>query len=146
MLIVGEWQLFEDGVTRPTIRVHVLGSGGNIIDEDFLIDTGADRTAFSAAFLSRLQMPAQSVQPDFTLSGIGGASKFVLVSTVVELIRNDGRSARVRGEFAAFTDPEATDLSVLGRDVLDNFDLIMSRPRNEIFLLAPRHQYRVELE
>jgi hypothetical protein len=28
--------------------------------------------------------------------------------------------------------------------VLDNFDLILSHRRNEILLLAPNHQYRVE--
>jgi hypothetical protein len=144
MLIAGEWQMFDDGITRPTVRVHVLGGEGKLIGEDFLIDTGADRTAFGAAFLSRLRLPAQNVHADFTLSGIGGSSDFVLVPTVIELLRDDGRSARVHGEFAAFTDPAATDLSVLGRDVLDNFDLIISRRRNEIFLLAPRHQYRVE--
>src|SRR2546427_5043260 len=38
----------------------------------------------------------------------------------------------------------ATDLSVLGRDVLDHFDLIISRRQNESFLLTPRHQYRIE--
>jgi hypothetical protein len=86
----------------------------------------------------------RSVQPNFTLSGIGGTIEFVLVTTVIEFIRDSGRVVRVRGEFAGFTDPTATDLSVLGRDVLDNFDLILSRRRDEILLLAPNHQYRVE--
>jgi len=44
-----------------------------------------------------------------------------VVTTAVEFLRDDGGAVRVRGEFAAFTDPTATDLSVLGRDVLDNF-------------------------
>jgi hypothetical protein len=144
MLIMGEWQPFDDGVTRPTVRVHVLGGEGKLIGEDFLIDTGADRTAFSAAFLDRLRLPTQNVPADFSLSGIGGSSDFVLVVTALEFVRDDRGSARVRGEFAAFTDPVATDLSVLGRDVLDNFDVILSRRRNEVLLLAPRHQYRVE--
>jgi hypothetical protein len=68
----------------------------------------------------------------------------VLVTTVVEFIRDDGGAVRVRGEFAAFTDPTATDLSILGRDILDHFDLVLSQRRNEILLLAPRHQYRIE--
>lgn len=89
-------------------------------------------------------MPTQSDQPDFTLSGIGGTSEFVLVTTMLEFMRDDGGPVRVRGEFAGFTAPAATDLSVLGRDVLDNFDLIVSRRRNEIVLLAPRHRYQIE--
>ena len=30
-----------------------------------------------------------------------------------------------------------------GRDVLNNFNVILSRPRNEVLLLAPRHTYQV---
>ena len=63
----------------------------------------------------------------------------------VVVLTCDGRSvAHMRGEFAAFTDPSATDLSILGRDVLNHFDVILSRRRNEVLLLAPNHQYRVE--
>ena len=65
---------------------------------------------------------------------------------VVEFVRDDGGAARVHGEFAGFTDPAATDLSVLGRDVLDNFDLIISRRRNEVLLIAPKHRYRIEYD
>lgn len=119
-------------------------SGGSPVAADFLIDSGADRTVFSAALLARLRLPAKSTQPGFTLSGIGGTSEFVLVTTVMEFTRDDGGPVRVRGEFAGFTDPIAIDLSILGHDVLNNFDLIISRRRNEILLLAPRHQCRIE--
>jgi hypothetical protein len=144
MRIVGEWQLCDDGVTRPTVRAKVLGNSGLLIADDFLIDTGADRTVFSAGLLARLALPTRAAQPDFTLSGIGGTRDFVYVTTAVEFIRDDGGPARVRGEFAGFTDPTATDLSILGRDVLDHFDLLISWRQREIFLLTPRHQYRIE--
>jgi hypothetical protein len=62
----------------------------------------------------------------------------------MELTRDDGKPVSIRGEYAGFTDPTATDLSILGRDVLSNFDLIFSRRRNEIILIAPNHQYKVE--
>ena len=42
--------------------------------------------------------------------------------------------------------PTATDLSILGRDVLNHFDVILSRRNNEVLLLAPNHRYRVEGE
>ena len=146
MLVTGRWQLFDDGITRPLIRAKVFGNDGRSISEDFLIDTGADRTVFSTALINRLRIPTSSAPPDLSLSGIGGTSAFVLLQAVIEFTRDDGGPVRVRGEFAAFTDPVATDLSVLGRDVLDNFDLIVSRRRSEIFLVAPRHQYRIERE
>jgi hypothetical protein len=65
------------------------------------------------------------------------------VRTVLAFQADDGVTARVHGEYAAFTDPEVTDMSILGRDVLDNFDVILSRRREEVLLLAPNHQYRV---
>ena len=145
MLVLGEWQLFDDGVARPLVRAKVLGLGDSSVPEDFLIDSGADRTVLSAALLARLRLPSTNPPPGFTLSGIGGASEFVTVTTVLEFVRNDGQVAKVRGEFAAFTDPRATDLSVLGRDIMDNFDLIISRRHNEILLLATRHRYRIEI-
>src|SRR5213079_1797188 len=44
--IAGEWQLGEDGVTRPTVAGNVLGADGTPFGEFFLIDSGADRTVF----------------------------------------------------------------------------------------------------
>lgn len=146
MLIAGEWKLRDDGVMRPIVRARVLGSDGSHVAEDFLIDSGADRTALSATLLARLPLLAENAQPGFSLSGIGGTSAFVSVTTVLEFIRDDGGLARVRGEFAGFTNPTATDLSILGRDVLDHFDLIISRQRGAIRLIAPRHQYRIDRE
>jgi hypothetical protein len=67
----------------------------------------------------------------------------VLVRTAVELASDDGRTATVHGDFAAFTDPDAMEMSILGRDVLDNFDLIISRRRDEVLLLAGVHGYQV---
>ena len=143
MLVRGEWQLRDDGVLRPIVRARV-GGDSSPVPENFLLDSGADRTVLSAVLMTRLQLPTRSAPPGFTLSGIGGTSAFVLVTTVVEFLRDDGERLRVRGELAGFTDPTATDLSILGRDILDHFDLVLSRRRNEILLLAPRHQYRIE--
>ena len=144
MLIAGEWQVGDDGVTRPIVRAHVFGADGRPVTDDFLIDSGADRTVFNTTLLARLQLPARSAQPGLALSGIGGERAFVVVTTVMAFPHDDGGPVRVRGEFAGFTDPIATDLSILGRDVLDHFDLLISRRHNEILLLAPRHRYRIE--
>jgi hypothetical protein len=143
MVIVGKWLLCSDGVTRPTVPAAIQMSDGNLYSEDFLIDSGADRSVFSAAVLQNLNLPANPATPGVALVGISGGTTFVLVTTMVEFTRDDGGPARVRGEFAAFVDPAATDFSILGRDVLDNFDVILSRRRDEILLLAPNHQYQV---
>lgn len=44
MLVTGEWQLRDDGVVRPIMRAKVLGSAGKLTPENFLMDSGADRT------------------------------------------------------------------------------------------------------
>ena len=144
MLITGKWQVGDDGVLRPLVRAAVSGMDGRLVADDFLIDSGADRTVLSAALLTRLSLPTRSAPSGTSLSGIGGGCAFVLVTSAVEFIREDGGVVRVRGEFAGFTDPAATDVSILGRDVLANFDLIISWRRSEVLLLAPRHYYRVE--
>ncbi len=64
MKIVGEWHLCDDGITRPTVRVQVAGSVGTLSSEDFLVDTCADRTAFSAALLSQLQGNGRALPSD----------------------------------------------------------------------------------
>ncbi len=55
MLVTGEWQLRDDGVMRPIVRAKVLGVAGNLVPENFLIDSGADRTVFSATLLARMR-------------------------------------------------------------------------------------------
>lgn len=143
MQIIGEWLLCSDGVFRPIVRAQVEGMAVGFIDEHFLVDNGADRTVFSADLVARLQLPVKQPSGGTALMGIGGGSDYVLLTTAIEFTRDDGGPTRVRGEFAAFTDPLASDMSILGRDVLNNFDVIISRPRNEVLLLAPNHYYHV---
>jgi len=50
---------------------------------------------------------------------------------------------RVRGELPAYRS-DRHGLNILGRDVLDHFDLVLVGRRSEIFLLAPSPQYRIE--
>jgi hypothetical protein len=84
----------------------------------------------SADLLNRLGVSSIAPPTDLIFQGIGGSSEFVLVDIVLEFASQDGSPARVRGQFAAFTDPTATDLSILGRDVLNRFDVILSRRNN----------------
>ena len=72
MRIAGEWQRRDDGVTRPIVRVKVLGANGQQTTENFLIDSGADRTVLSATLVAQLQLPPRRPQIGLTLSGIGG--------------------------------------------------------------------------
>ena len=143
MRIVGDWFLFDDGETRPILRAKLWTGQGMVVTEQFLVDTGADRTVFTATLLQQLALPVEPAPADERLVGIGGVAAYVIVQSTIELTCDDGRPAVVRGKFIAFTDPRSTDLSVMGRDVLNNFHVIVSRPNSEILLLAPRHRYEV---
>src|SRR5262249_3304056 len=68
-----------------------------------------------------------------------GTQPFFEDSAALRFTATDGQVGTVRGSFAVFTDPAAADMSILGRDVINIFDLIVSRPRNEVLLLAPNH-------
>jgi hypothetical protein len=67
----------------------------------------------------------------------------VLVTTKVRLMRNDGGFYTIESPFAGSTDPAALEMSVLGRDILDLFAVIVDRQGNLVSLLAPRHQYAI---
>ena len=56
--IDGEWLLCDDGIVRPVIRGEILDSDGLWVPSAFLVDTGADRTVFSAEVTVRPTSPA----------------------------------------------------------------------------------------
>jgi hypothetical protein len=117
---------------------------GQWLEVSFLLDAGADRTVFNADFLSLLQPLEIATADQPQLAGVGGAANSITVETVLGLIRNDGRMVTVRGTFAVFTNPESTDLSVLGRDVTNNFSVIYDYPNAPVALLAPPHYYEIK--
>jgi hypothetical protein len=145
MRIEGEWCLCNDGAARPAVRTRVPGIDGALHRHVFLVDSCADRTVLSPDLLEIRGLPTTPAPEGMFLEGITGECAFVLVRTVIELTCNGGGLANLCGEFATFTDPSATDLSILGRDIPNHFDVTLSRRCNDVFLLACNHQYRVDL-
>ena len=143
MQIKGEWLTCDDGVTRPVAIAHLPDADGKPRAERFLVDSGADRTVLSASILAKLKLAPVQPPEGSGLVGVGGRTPYVLIAAVLVFAREGGGFARVRGEFAAFSELSATDFSVLGRDILNNFDVILSRPRSELLHLAPNHRYLV---
>jgi hypothetical protein len=144
MRIVGEWFVCPDGALRPVCKGYAADAAGIEHEERFLVDSGADATVFTAGFVQRLGLPSQAFPAGVGLSGLGGAQASVLVRTTLTLYADDGSPARIQGAIAAFTDPAAADMSILGRDVLNHIDLILSRRRNEVLLLAANHGYQIQ--
>ncbi len=141
MLFAGEWWPFPDGTVRPTVEVHVRAADGMFHSARFLLDTGADRTIFSAHFMQSLGLPTST--SGRVLAGVGGVTPHVLLDAEYALQSVDGQFAGGVRRFAAFLNPATTDHGLLGRDILDNFDVVVSRPRNEVWLLSPDHYYQI---
>jgi len=142
MQINGEWVLFSDGVERPVMRGEVLASDGSWVRVPFLVDTGADRTVFSAGMLTLLRLPPVVAQ--HRLGGLGGMVNAVLITTQIRLTREDAGKVVFRSQYAAVTDMEALDISVLGRDLTSLLAVIVDRPRQVVCLLGQRHRYTIE--
>jgi hypothetical protein len=143
MRIAGVWLSCDDNAVRPVVRVNVHGAGV-AASEFFLIDTGADQTVLSPFVFAKLGLPTVAAPAGLLLTGVGGSQQFVVVETVLEFTAEDGSPARIRGQYPAFTDAAAMDISILGRDILDHFDLIVSKRKDELYLLATNHGYRIE--
>jgi predicted aspartyl protease len=142
MVIPGRWWLCRDGILRPVLEGRVLCANGAWRGVVLLVDTGADRTVLTADVLEDLgQTPAA---PDEQLAGAGGLFESVLVKTSVRMDRQDGGSVTVQGTFAAFRDRNVLDMSVLGRDILDIFPVIVDRPRNFVCLIGQGHKYVIQ--
>jgi hypothetical protein len=146
MRIDGRWHLFKDGVLRPVVDAAVQTSAGTLQPVMLLLDAGADRTVFDStlrSFLLSLALPEDET-PE--LGGIGGKVDCIFIQTGLAFVSVDGRRATVHGPFGVFGDPDSSDVSILGRDVTNNFDVIYSYQKREVILLAPPHIFQVQLQ
>ena len=142
MRISGEWFPCDDGFVRPVVGGEILNAHGQWEPTLFLVDTGADCTVFSAAILDVLGFDVSQTQRQ--LGGVGGVSPSVEISTRIRLPHDRGGTAIFRGQSAAMTRLEALDMSILGRDILNLFSVIVDRQGDVDELIRPPHRYVVE--
>ncbi len=142
MRFSGEWLQCDDGFIRPVIRAEILTRGGHWRAFELLVDTGADRTVISANVLDALDVATTA--PQDRIGGIGGLIDSVLINTQIRLSRDDGQKTVFRGEYAACTDVETLDMSVLGRDILQMFALIVDRRSDVVIIIGGQHSYTIQ--
>ena len=130
----GEWIECDDGVVRPIIRAQVLSRDRLWRAADFLIDTGADRTVISADLLNALKL--ETSLPKDQIGGLGGLIESTVITTMIGLKRQDGQRVTFRGAYACCTQYKALDMSVLGRDILEMFSVIVDRPADVVAILG----------
>jgi hypothetical protein len=141
MRIDDEWFERDDGVVRPVKRVEILAAAGVWAPAFFLVDTGADRSVFTAGL--RELIGIAGTNSDSRVGGVGGLQDAIEIAVRIRLTTDDGRKPIIRGSFAALTRDEALDINVLGRDVLDLFAVIVDRPGDTIAHIGQRHYYSI---
>jgi hypothetical protein len=139
MRIDGAWRLCDDGIVRPVIRGEIRARDGSWVQAPFLADSAADRTVFSVDVLRALGLP--SLGGAGQLEGVGGRTASEVVETQIQMTRETGGTVLFKGQFAGLTDPDALDMSVLGRDITNLFALIVDRPQDIVCLLGQGHRY-----
>jgi len=142
MRLNGEWLQCVDGDIRPVIYGELLSSDGIWRGLEFLVDTGADRTVFSATALKRSML--SHFPPSIPIGGFGGVAETVVIQAQFRFSRDDGGTAVFRGQFAACTQVDALEMSVLGRDVLDMFALIVDRRADVLAIIGQNHTYAIQ--
>ena len=146
MRIDGRWHLFKDGVLRPVDDASVKTPSGTWQPVMFLLDAGADRTVFDATFLSLLFSVALPGDETPELAGVGGEVDCIFIQTRLAFVGVDGTRATVKGPFGVFGDPNSSDVSILGRDVTNNFDVIYSYPKRQVTLLSAPHDFQIHFQ
>jgi len=141
MRIDGAWEYCIDEVILPVVRAEIVAADGTPVVIPFLVDTGADRTVLSWDIVETLGLPL--VSPSHPIEGLGGRAASVEVQAEIRFYRHEGGQASFTIRCAAVTDAAALDMSLLGRDILGWFALIVDRPGNTICLLNQRHHYAI---
>jgi len=140
MLIGGLWHPCDDGFVRPVLPGEVLAADGTWKKLLFLVDTGADRTVFSGDCLAGLGLPQEGTD---RLGGVGGVVGSVTVTTQIRFTRENGDKILFRGKYAAIPERDALDMSVLGREILNLFAVVVDRPQDVVCLIRSPHTYTV---
>jgi hypothetical protein len=142
MRIDGQRLWYDDGIMRPVISGEILAEHGSWEKSEFLVDTGADRTVLSAATLAKLGLQPLPIPEG--ISGLGAMADSVIVETQLRFTREEAGKVVFRGQYAAVTELEALDISVLGHDILCLFAVIVDQLHDVVCLLGQRHRYTIE--
>jgi hypothetical protein len=141
MLSRGSWLMCDDGIVRPVIEGEVQAGNGSWLLVELPVDVGADRTVFTADVLATLGLPHLALPHQ--LGGVGGTASTVAVATHLRLQLDGGATISFQGSFAGFTQVDALDMSVLGRDIMNLFAVVVYRPGDVVCLIGQGHGYAI---
>jgi hypothetical protein len=133
MRIEGRWLTGADGVERPVFDGFIAAPGGI----QLAVSTGADVTVLAADVAQQLVAIVQPTPTTISVGGVGGIEQLHELAVDLLMPTTSGQRARIRGPLPIILTPGSLELSVIGRNLLDQFTLIYSRPQGTLLLLTP---------
>lgn len=137
MRISGRWLAGADGIERPVFDGIVAAPGGVQFSVPLLVDTGADLTVLAPDVVHLLAGVVQPTPIATVVGGLGGTQQLYELAVDLLLPTTSGQRARIRGPLPVLVAPGALDVSVIGRNLLDQFTLIYARQQDTLLLLTP---------
>ena len=126
---------FGDLTGRPYIDARISIPELGIVDEiPFLIDSGADRTYLSAADAAYIGIDVSKLTNPISVAGVGGSSRAFQQRALLAF--TDGRTVSVFAVemgIASPSEPPRDAPSLLGRDILARWTLLLDQPRGRIW-------------
>jgi len=142
MIFHGRYRL-NSGAFRPFVSARVLAPDGTWKKYSFLADTGADETFLHYASIDILGLDTQRLTVKRDVGGVGGSGvPYFELDTQIEF-RSRVETWVFSGKVNVFLDPHATDIPILGRDILDLFATIFDREREDVILLSRPDTYQL---
>ena len=142
MIFHGRYR-FNYGAYRPFITAYVLSTDRQWVKCSFLVDTGADETFLHHRGIDLLGLETKGLDVKDDVGGIGGYGvPYFEFDTEIKLV-SPTESWIFTGKANVFLDPHATDVPILGRDVLDRFAVIFDRAREDVILISEPDGYEV---
>lgn len=141
MRIDGHWHVDADSVLRPVLTGAVDDVAGGSVRVRFMVDTGADGSALTSADADELGI--DPVESGGKLFGVAGDTAEVYVETVVRFVRDDGTTVAFRDRLSVLPPDSPFTLSVVGRNILNVFAVIVDRPGDAVTLVTGQHRYSI---
>jgi hypothetical protein len=144
MIIEGFFQEREkDGITEPRINIEIVTNNVSI-EVNCLIDTGADNSYFPSNFIEKLNIDTSKLLLKSNISGVGSSNLECYIYTCEVVLRTKyNQKLQISMSIGIFKDKNALDEPIIGRDLLDLFDLIISKRKNEVLLLFDDTSYQL---
>lgn len=123
-----------DNPLAPFVNASLRTVNEQWIEVSFLIDLGADGTYLPSQYAKKLGMQLDRAPTEDNVTGVGGQrAEYVPFTTQLRFSNGDEKILEL--EIGIFTQADALDVPILGRDVMNCFTVLCDFRGNLVWLL-----------